>query len=445
MRRKTFDLILKNGKIVFDNKTEVSDIGIIDSKIASVGNLSSYLSKKILDISDLHVLPGCIDTQVHFREPGFTHKEDIKSGSKGAILGGITGFFEMPNTNPPTINEIQFKNKISSAKKNSYCNFGFYIGASKENAKDLRFLEKLSGCAGVKIFMGSSTGSLLVEDDDNLEKIFSSCFKNIAVHSEDEYRLLARKNIINKKSVSVNEHEIWRDSISAINSTKRLIKLSQKLGRKIHILHISTEDEIQLIKKNKKLITAEVTPQHLFFNSPDCYNELGTLAQMNPPIRSKKHQSGLWKGIHERVIDIIGSDHAPHTLSEKNKDYPLSPSGMVGVQTLVPVMLNFVNQNKLSIFDFVRLTSENPCKIFNIINKGKIKKNYDADLTIVDLNKTKIVENNWIVSKSGWTPYDGKKFKGWPSHTVIGGEIIMQEGEILKKIDAKPFEFGIID
>ena len=166
---------------------------------------------------------------------------------------------------------------------------------------------------------------------------------------------------------------------------------------------------------------------------------------MNPPIRSKKHQSGLWKGIHERVIDIIGSDHAPHTLSEKNKDYPLSPSGMVGVQTLVPVMLNFVNQNKLSIFDFVRLISENPCKIFNIINKGKIKKNYDADFTIVDLNKTKIIENNWIVSKSGWTPYDGKKFKGWPSHTVIGGEIIMQEGEILKKIDAKPFEFGVID
>jgi len=270
-------------------------------------------------------------------------------------------------------------------------------------------------------------------------------FKNIAVHSEDEYRLLARKKIINSKSVSVNQHEIWRDSITALNSTKRLIKISKKLDRKIHILHISTEDEIQLIKKNKKLITAEVTPQHLFFNSPDCYNDLGTLAQMNPPIRSKKHQSGLWKGIHEKVIDIIGSDHAPHTLSEKNKDYPLSPSGMVGVQTLVPVMLNFVNQNKLSIFDFVRLTSENPCKIFNIINKGKIKKNYDADFTIVDLNKTKIVENNWIASKSGWTPYDGKKLKGWPSHTIIGGEIIMQEGEILKKIEAKPFEFGVIN
>ncbi|MBH43202.1 MAG: dihydroorotase [Rickettsiales bacterium] len=445
MQKKTFDLILRNGKVVFGKKTETSDIGIIDSKIASVGNLSLHQSKKILDISNLHVLPGCIDTQVHFREPGFTHKEDIKSGSKGAILGGITGFFEMPNTDPPTINEIEFKNKISSAKKNSYCNFGFYIGASKENAKDLQFLETLPGCAGVKIFMGSSTGSLLVEDDENLEKIFSSCFKNIAIHSEDEYRLVARKKIIDEANVDVGEHEIWRDSISAIKSTKRLINLSKKLGRKIHILHISTQDEIKLIKKNKKLITAEVTPQHLFFNSPDCYKELGTLAQMNPPIRNKKHQSGLWKGIQDGVIDVIGSDHAPHTLSEKNKDYPLSPSGMVGVQTLVPVMLDFVNQKKLSIFDFVRLTCVNPCKIFNIMNKGKIKKNYDADFTVVDLNKTKIVENNWIASKSGWTPYDGKKLKGWPSHTIIGGEIVMQEGEILKKIDAKPFEFGDID
>ncbi len=445
MQKKTFDLILKNGKVVFNNKIEISDIGIKGSKISTIGNLSGGLSKKILDISNLHVLPGCIDTQVHFREPGFTHKENIKSGSKGAVLGGITGFFEMPNTNPPTINETQFKNKVSSAKKNSYCNFGFYIGASKENAKDLKVLEKLQGCAGVKIFMGSSTGSLLVEDDENLAKIFSSCFKNIAIHSEDEYRLIARKKIINKANVTVNDHEIWRDSISAINSTKRLIKISKKLGRKIHILHISTADEIQLIKKNKKLITAEVTPQHLFFNSPDCYNKLGTLAQMNPPIRSKKHQSGLWKGIQDKVIDIIGSDHAPHTLSEKKKKYPSSPSGMVGIQTLVPVMLNFVNQSKLSIFDFVRLTSENPCKIFNIINKGKIINNYDADFTIVDLKKTKIIENKWIASKSGWTPYDGLKFQGWPEYTIIGGEIIMHEGEILKKINAKPFKFGVIN
>ncbi len=444
MEKKTFDLILKNGNIVFNDKAEISDIGIKDSKIAKVGNLSSFSSKKILDVSNLYVLPGCIDTQVHFREPGLTHKEDIKSGSRGAVLGGITGFFEMPNTKPPTIDEIQFKNKISSAKKNSYCNFGFYIGASKENAKDLQFLEKLSGCAGVKIFMGSSTGSLLVEDDENLAKIFSSCFRNIAIHSEDEFRLLARKKIIYKPNVTVNDHEIWRDSISAINSTKRLIKISKRLGRKIHILHISTADEIQLIKKNKKLITAEVTPQHLFFNSPDCYNELGALAQMNPPIRSKKHQSGLWEGINDKVIDIIGSDHAPHTISEKSKHYPLSPSGMVGVQTLVPIMLNFVNQKKLSIFDFVRLTSANPCKIFNIKNKGKIKDNYDADFTIIDLKKTQVIQNKWIASKSGWTPYDGQKIKGWPTHTIIGGEIIMHEGEILKKTEAKPYDFGDI-
>lgn len=438
----SYDLILKNGQVVLpSNKIEKIDIAIKNSKIYDLGNFNLSKSKKIIDLNNLHVLPGCIDTQVHFREPGLTHKEDLKSGTKGAVLGGITGIFEMPNTNPPTITKEDFNHKIALADKKSFCDYSFFIGAARENIKNLETLENLPGCCGVKIFMGSSTGHLLVEDDENLKKIFKTGKRIIAVHSEDEYRLRERKYLLSNPNITVKDHEIWRDSLTAIESTKRLLKLSKEEKRKIHILHISTSDEIELIRSNKELVTCEVTPQHLFFNSPECYEQLGSLAQMNPPIRNKNHQLGLWKGLKDNVVDIIGSDHAPHTLNEKNKKYPESPSGMTGVQTLLPILLDFVNKGLLTICDIARLTSYNPAKIYGIFNKGAIKIGNDADFSIFDLKKERIISNEWIASKSGWTPYDGIKVKGWPVFTIIRGEIIMREDNLLAEPSGKKMLF----
>ena len=439
-----FDYILKNGNAFIGNSIQSGiDIGIDKNKISHIGNIDRNKGKNVYDMSNLTILPGCIDSQVHFREPGLTHKEDINSGTRGAVLGGITSIFEMPNTNPSTSTVEALNQKLKIAEENSFCNYSFYIGAVRENIEELKYLEKSEGCSGIKIFMGSSTGSLLIEDDKSLEKILANGTRRVAIHSEDEYRLRKRKKIVNDSDVNVKYHPIWRDSISAIESTKRLIKISKKVSRKIHILHISTKEEIDLIKKNKKLVTSEATPQHLYFHSPDCYQKLGTLAQMNPPIRSKDHQEGIWHGVKNKIIDVIGSDHAPHTLEEKNKKYPNSPSGMTGVQTLVPIMLNFVNQNKIGIHDFVRLTSSNPCKIFSIIGKGKIEVGNDADFTIVDLKKKRRIENNWIASKSGWTPYDGEIVVGWPVHTIVNGDIVMSEDQILGKPRGQKVKFRI--
>ncbi len=437
-----FDLVLKNGNVFLpNNKVEKIDIGIVDEKISFIGNIENSQAKSLVDLTNLNVLPGCIDTQVHFREPGLIHKEDLASGTKGAVLGGITGIFEMPNTKPPTITKDDFEVKILLAEKKSFCDFSFFIGAAKENIDKLDHLENLSGCCGVKIFMGASTGELLVEDDESLRKILSTGKRRVAIHSEDEYRLKDRKNIIEKKDVTVHDHEHWRDAKAALSSTKRLLKIAKEVGRKIHVLHISTVDEIPLLQESKAFATAEATPQHLFFHSPDCYDRLGTFAQMNPPIRGIKHKEGLWKAVKDKVIDVVGSDHAPHTISEKNNKYPNSPSGMPGVQTLVPIMLNFVNQNKISLSDFVRLTSVNPTKIYNIKNKGFIKKGYDADFTIVDLKKERTIDNNWIATKSNWTPYDGVSVTGWPVYTIIRGKVIMYNDSIINGPIGRKIEF----
>lgn len=440
---ENFDLLLTNGNVFLPSKKiEKINIGVKNSKVTYIGNSLNLKSKKIINLKNLHVLPGCIDTQVHFREPGLTHKEDLFSGTKGAVLGGITGIFEMPNTKPPTVDKIEFEKKISIAEKKSFCEFGFYIGASKENAKNIKELEKLPGCCGVKIFMGSSTGTLLVEDDNSLKDIMKNSNRRIAIHSEDEYRLIDRKNMLKEKNVNIYFHEKWRDVRTAYKSTDRILNLVKKINNNnVHILHISTLDELKLIKKNKRYVTCEATPQHLFFHSPDCYQRLGSFAQMNPPIRNIEHKKALWTAIQDKTIDIIGSDHAPHTFEEKNKPYPNSPSGMTGVQTMIPILLNFVNQKKLSLADMVRLVSENPVKLFKISGKGKIKKNFDADFTIVDLKKEQKIENDWIQSKSGWTPYHGIKVKGWPVMTIIRGQVVMSQNKVHGKPSGKKFTF----
>ena len=441
--KKQLDLIITGGEVFLPNSSiEKIDIGVKDSKIVELGDLSKKDCEKKIVVNNLIVLPGAIDSQVHFREPGLTHKEDIMNGTKGAILGGVTSIFEMPNTNPSTTTEAALNEKISIAQKNAYCNYSFFVGAAKENIENLKKLERLPGCCGVKIFMGSSTGDLLVEDDDSLRKILASGNRRVAIHSEDEYRLRERKHLVEDSKVGVSSHPLWRDSQTAIRSTQRLLKIAQETKRKIHVLHISTGDEILILKKFKNFSTCEVTPQHLFFYAPDCYENLGSLAQMNPPIRDKSHNIGLWKGIEEKIVDVIGSDHAPHTLEEKKKEYPNCPSGMTGVQTILPIMLDFVNKGKLGINDLVRLLCYNPAKIYNMKSKGEIKIGNDADFSIVDLNKEFTITNEWIASKSGWTPYNGLKITGLPVFTVVNGKIVMQDSEIISPPIGEPVLFN---
>ena len=435
-----YDLLIKNGDVVVGNAFENLNIGIKDNKITLLSTTNNYEASNIIDAKNLTILPGVIDSQVHFREPGSEHKEDLHTGSKGAALGGVTSVFEMPNTYPPTSTVERLKDKFELAKDRMWVNYAFYAGATPENFSFLPELEKVPGCVGVKIFMGSSTGNLLIPDDETLINVLKSRNFRVAVHAEDEPRLIERKKLI--KSNDVHFHPVWRDELSALNATKRVIKGANASKKPVHILHITTEEEIEYIRQNKEYISVEVTPQHLTLSAPDCYDELGTFAQMNPPIRESRHQKGLWKGIKDGVVDVIGSDHAPHTIEEKHKPYPDTPSGMPGVQTLLPIMLDHVNNGNLSLFKLCQLISTNPAKLYKVINKGEIKLNNDADLTIIDLNKEVKIKDDMMANKSGWTPFNNKNVKGWPIMTIVNGNIVMRDGELIGKPIGKPVLFN---
>jgi dihydroorotase len=433
------DLILKNGLCYIAGKLQKQDIGITNNKIAEIGALNSKNSKEVIEAENLTVLPGCIDTQVHFREPGSTDAEDLNSGSRAAIAGGITSVFEMPNTNPPTSSKKEFSNKLELAKKRMYCNYAFYFGATPDNHKELSELQDLEGCCGIKLFAGSSTGKLLVNKEEDIEKVFQSSSKIVSVHSEDEEILNKRKKLI--KEGDVKTHPVWRNEECAISSTRKIVKIAERLNKKAHILHVTTKEEVDFLSQHKGNISFEVTPQHLTLTAPECYEKLGTYAQMNPPIRDKTHYDRLWYGVKNNFPDIIGSDHAPHIKENKEKKYPNSPSGMPGVQTLVSVMLNHVNEGKLTLEQFINFVCENPVKIFGIKNKGYIKKDFDADLTIVDMNMKHTIRNQEIESKCKWSPFNDMEFKGKPVLTIVNGQIKMKNGKILGDPLGKPMVF----
>ena len=432
------DLIIRNGECYIEGNLNKIDIGIKNGKITNIGNLESEKSDNLIDASNKLVLPGLIDTQVHFREPGSVDAEDLHSGSKAAIVGGITAVFEMPNTNPPTTNFEEFQKKIDIAKR-MYCNHAFYFGATAENYEILEKLKDLEGCCGIKLFAGSSTGNLLVDKEDDIEKVFKHASKVVAVHSEDEEILKVRKKLIEKGNV--NSHPIWRNEEVAISSTRKIVKIAKRLNKKAHILHVTTKEEVDFLSQNKGNITFEITPQHLTFYAPDCYDRLGSYAQMNPAIRDKSHYDRLWYAIRNNYNDTIGSDHAPHLKTNKEKSYPDSPSGMPGVQTILPVMFNHMNDGKIKLNQIINFLCENPVKIFGIKNKGYIKNDYDADFTIVDLNKEIEIKNENIESKCGWSPFNGFKFKGTPIYTIINGEIKMQDSKIIGDPTGKPLNF----
>ncbi len=433
------DLIIKNGKCYINKNLERVDIGISNGKISNIGDLSNNKAKNTYDALNQIVFPGLLDTQVHFREPGSTNTEDLHSGSRAAIVGGITGVFEMPNTNPPTTNKLEFQKKLDLAKNRMYCNYAFYFGASPNNQDEISKIRELEGCCGVKLFAGSSTGTLLVNKEDDIEKVFESTPKVVAVHSEDEEILNLRKKLIKKGDVK--SHPIWRNEECAISSTRKIVKIAKRLKKKAHILHVSTKEEVDFLSQNKGDITFEITPQHLTIYAPECYESIGTFAQMNPPIRDKSHYDRLWYAVKNNYNDTLGSDHAPHLKENKEKSYPESPSGMPGVQTILPIMLNHFNNNKITLEQIVNFMCENPVKIFGIKNKGFIKGGYDADLTIVDLNKNIEIKNEKIESKCKWSPFHNYTFKGSPTCTIVNGEIKMMDGKILGNPGGRPIIF----
>ena len=432
------DLIIKNGTCYIDDNLEKLDLGIQNGKISHIGNLKEEKSKNTIDVTNKIVLPGLMDTQVHFREPGSVDAEDLHSGSRAAIVGGITSVFEMPNTNPPTTNFEEFQKKINIGKR-MYCNHAFYFGATAENYQLLEKLKDLDGCCGIKLFAGSSTGNLLVDKEDDIEKVFKHASKVVAVHSEDEEILRLRKKLI--ENGNVKTHPVWRNEEVAISSTRKIVKIAKRLNKKAHILHVTTKEEVDFLSQNKGNVTFEITPQHLTIYAPDCYDNLGSYAQMNPPIRDKSHYDRLWYAVRNNYNDTIGSDHAPHLKINKEKPYPNSPSGMPGVQTILPVMFNHMNNGKINLNQIVNFLCKNPVKIFGIKNKGYIKKNFDADFTIVDLKKEIEIKNENIESKCGWSPFNGYKFKGVPIYTIIGGDIKMQDGKIIGEPTGKPLSF----
>jgi dihydroorotase len=444
---KHVNLLLKDCEaLIFDSESHQLkkirvDIAVKNQLIHEIATTINCTADQVLDLKGLTVLPGVIDSQVHFREPGLTHKEDLESGTRAAILGGVTSIFEMPNTSPSTTTKEDFAEKLRLAKNRAHCHYAFFIGGAHDNTEQLAELENLDHCAGIKIFLGASFGSLLVDDDNVFEAIVKNGKRRLTIHSEDEARLHDRKQIA-VDAAHPRVHHIWRDEESAMISTKKSIALAHKYNRPVHILHVSSSEEMAFLAQNKDIATVEILPQFLTLSAPECYERLGTLAQQNPPIRDKRHMEQLWKAVHNGTVDIIGSDHAPHTLEEKNKPYPQSPSGFPGVQTLLPIMLNHVNQGSLSLEHFVKLVSENPRRIFKLKNKGRIEVGYDADFTIVDLKKEKIITNKWIASKCAYTPFDGMHVTGWPTHTILRGKIVMQDDVVVLPSTGQALEFA---
>jgi dihydroorotase len=435
------DLLITDGTVITPSGEQHIDIACRGGRVVALGDLQAQWSADTtLSVKGLHVMPGAMDTQVHFREPGLTHKETIEAGTRGAVLGGITGIFEMPNTNPLTMHKADLDAKLDIAKRSAWCDYAFYLGGSTVNAEQLAELELLPGCSGVKVFMGSSFGDLLTDDQTILERILMSGQRRVAIHAEDEQRLRERRQLV-ETDQDVRQHPVWRDVDSALLATRRIVALSEKTGRRLHVLHISTEEEIAFLAEHKHHVSVEVTPHHLTMSAPNCYERLGSLAQMNPPVREKRHQDALWRAINNGIVDVIGSDHAPHTLEEKAKPYPNSPSGMTGVQTLLPVMLDHVHHGRLTLQRLVDLTSAGPARLFNIQGKGRIAVGYDADFSIVDLTAKRTIENSWIASQSGWSPYDGKAITGWPIHTIIRGNIVVRDEALSARPDAQPIQF----
>jgi len=400
----------------------------------------------LLDLGPRWVLPGMVDTQVHFREPGYPHKEDLESGSRAAVAGGMTAFLEMPNTKPLTVDEASLADKVCRAVDRCWCDFGFFMGATEENADRLHELERLPGCCGVKIFMGSSTGSLLLADDGSLRRALASGRSRVSVHAEDEPRLKQLKALHPEA-----DHPLWhpllRDPECARLAVARLLAASEATGRPVHILHMNSAEEMELLRALPPgvlggRVTAELTPQHLLLEAPVCYEELGWRAVMNPPIRSSQHREALWRALEDGLIHILGSDHAPHTVEEKSKPYPTAPSGMPGTETMLPLMLDQVLRGRLSLARLVSLLAEAPARVFGMEGKGAIAPGLRADFTVVDPGEEWTVDEAALRSRCGWSPFHGRTLRGRVTHTILRGGVVYAEGQFHGPARGRALEFA---
>ena len=433
-------ILIKNGTIISSTETFAADILLENGKILEIRENIPSSADQIIDANGLHILPGVIDPQVHFRDPGLTHKEDLQTGSYAAAAGGVTGFLEMPNTNPATITASLMAEKKKIASEKSIVNYNFFIGATEDNIDEQNSVENVPG---IKIFMGSSTGDLLVSDRGALDKIFANGTRLIAVHSENDEIINANQKIY-AASGNFDDHRKIRSVDAALTSTQFAVHLSEKYSRRLHVLHLTTIEEAEFLAAqiNNPLISAEVTPQHLTLAAPEIYDRLGAYAQMNPPIRSSRHREGLWKALRAGVINCIATDHAPHTDEEKSAPFGSAPSGMPGVETSLAVLLNEASKNMCSVNEVCKWMCESPAILYKMPGKGFIKKGFDADLAIVDLKKSKIVDKSQLKSKCGWNPYEGTKLTGWNVMTICGGNIVFRDGEIIDTVKGTEIKFS---
>ena len=427
----SYDLILENGIVVLPWGEASADIAVKDGKIAGIGkNLGASAAR--FNAAGLHVLPGLIDPHVHFRDGGkggVEGVEDMRSGSLGAVLGGVTACFDMPNTNPAGVDVASLTAKHDYIAGHAWCDMGLFAGATMDNLDETGTLETLPGVCAMKVFAGSSTGNLLVSDDESIERLMRSGRRRVSFHSEDEERLQARRAKF-EGGGPYSDHYVWRDEECAFKGTRRITAIAERTGRPAHILHVSTAEEFAFLKAHKDLVGCEVLVNHLLQCAPDVYERLGPYAVMNPPLRDKRHMDAAWEAVADGTVDNIGSDHAPHPRAAKEKPWPATAAGLTGVQTSLPLMLTQVNGGRLSLLRLAQLMSEGPARIYGAVGKGRIVTGNDADFSVVDLKARRSIENSWIASPCGWTPFDGVACTGWPMATIIRGQVVMYEGQV---------------
>ena len=434
----TSSLLIRRARILLPNgEFLVGDVLISDGKIVRVAPEIAESADREIDAIGLTLLPGVIDPQVHFREPGLEHKEDLFTASCACAKGGVTSFLEMPNTRPLTTTQAALDDKLSRAAQKCLVNYGFFIGATPENLPDLL---DANPTPGIKVFMGSMHGQLLMDGEENLERVFSKGDRLIAVHAEDQTRINQRRQEF-AGSTDLAVHSQIQDNQAALLATQLAVKLSKKYQRRLHILHLSTGEEAEFLRQEKpSLVTAEVTPQHLLLNT-SAYEKIGSLAQMNPPLREKRDNEILWQALLDGVIDCIATDHAPHTLEEKAQEYPNSPSGMPGVETSLPLMLTQAVEGRCTVAQVAHWMSSAVAKAYNIPNKGQIAPGFDADLVLVDLDKYRPVVGAEMASKCGWSSFEGWNLTGWPVVTVVGGKVVFENGKLDTNVRGEALRF----
>jgi dihydroorotase len=435
------DLLIRNGTVVLPWGLEPADIGVTHGVVTTLAPGSAAEAAEVIDATGLHVLPGLIDAHTHLRDPAQAAVESIPSGTRAAVLGGLCAVFDMPNGNPSITTAERLAVKKDFASTRSWCDLGLYVGAARGTIEDLAALELADGVCAVKVFAGSSTGDLLIEDDETLERVMRSGRRRVAYHSEDEYRLRDRKPLFHE-GMPYATHAEWRDVEAAFLGTRRLMALARKTGRPAHILHVSTAEELDYLQDYRDIATVEVLLNHLTQWAPDAYDRLGPYAVMNPPIRDARHKEAAWAAVRDGMVDVVGSDHAPHARAAKEKPWPLCAAGLTGVQTIVPVMLDHVSAGRLSLMRLADLMCAGPARVYGVRGKGCIARGYDADFTLVDMGRRRVIEDSWIASPCGWTPFAGVAVQGWPVATIIRGRTVMRDDEVLGEPMGRLMRFG---